>query len=76
LGLEPPCGLSLQEQTSASVDAFRLTTFLRSGLDPEFIFGAAMSHLVACVFCAPVATAMIWAGIVLYMNMVLPEEQD
>ncbi|MET4387946.1 hypothetical protein ABIB73_003703 [Bradyrhizobium sp. F1.4.3] len=35
-----------------------------------------MSHLVACAFCAPVATAMIWAGVVLYLNMVLPEEQD
>lgn len=35
-----------------------------------------MSHLIAIAFGAPVVAATTWVGIVLYLNMVLPEDQD
>jgi hypothetical protein len=50
--------------------------FLAAICTLKFILEQVMLRLLACAFCAPVATAMVWVGIVLYLNTALPEEQD
>lgn len=35
-----------------------------------------MSHLVAVALGAPIVAAVAWVTIILYLNMILPEEHD
>lgn len=67
---------SVRKQFPAYVDVFCQAAFFPRKIETDSFLMTIMSHLIAIAFGAPVLTATTWVGIVLYLNMVLPEDQD